>query len=320
MKGEKYCEECRCFESTLVYNFLPPTTVTQSSGCYEQRCWKDGSQIVISIKIEDNWENCYEKDKILEHPDFNGQLTCPDPIDTCQFLQVSCHPNCQGDVGICNETVCQCFDSSFTGPDCSIPIPIPTSSIITPTTSTTMKVTSIKTSTITTTTSTPLPTLISITTLTTTTISESSSTSTSTTSLTTPTPTPTSTSTTMTSIMPTTITNIPTIETPNPSPTDTLPTNSGNSDSKFLGVIYGTIFGGVFILLLISISYLFYRSIKKRKERRERGIKGGIEGGNKREEFVNENENEVSLTRRSSENQPIHPNDRSTDEIILTDI
>jgi len=82
--GEKICENCRCFMSTLV-----PTKVKNDytekarSVCYEAKCKRVKSKLILTILINDQEIICPEKGGILSVDDFDGFIECPKSRDVC---------------------------------------------------------------------------------------------------------------------------------------------------------------------------------------------------------------------------------------------
>lgn len=69
--GEEYCEDCRCFDSSLFHNSPTPNKPTQ--GCYRTFCV---NSTALKVKLGDYWYNCPNGEEIGA-VNFGGKLKCP---------------------------------------------------------------------------------------------------------------------------------------------------------------------------------------------------------------------------------------------------
>lgn len=75
--GEQYCEDCRCFRSTLAKN--SPTGLTARPLCYKTACVDSNT---LKVWVDSFWYDCPEGDDVAAI-NFGGAITCPKASLVC---------------------------------------------------------------------------------------------------------------------------------------------------------------------------------------------------------------------------------------------
>lgn len=75
--GEEFCENCRCFMSTLFKR--SPSGGTNQPICYKTAC-VDAS--TLKVHVDDWWYDC-PKGGGVAIKDYGGEISCPDPMPIC---------------------------------------------------------------------------------------------------------------------------------------------------------------------------------------------------------------------------------------------
>lgn len=97
-KGEKICEDCRCYMSSLIpentidhkktskneiYNKYMINT-KKNAICYETRCRKESDNVVLSLIIDNQEYDCPSTGGLITIKGYLGYVDCPIPDDLCK--------------------------------------------------------------------------------------------------------------------------------------------------------------------------------------------------------------------------------------------
>ncbi len=92
--GEKICEKCRCFKSSLVSENIfdkedknkikkLKNLNNKRAACYETKCRLDRNKIFLIIVVEENEIKCPRKGGVLTIEGYKGIIECPKADDVC---------------------------------------------------------------------------------------------------------------------------------------------------------------------------------------------------------------------------------------------
>lgn len=76
--GEKYCETCKCFDTSLAKN--TPTGTFPTQGCYDTYCT---STTELKVKIGAYWYACSQGSVLEDVGEYSGKLYCPNSDILC---------------------------------------------------------------------------------------------------------------------------------------------------------------------------------------------------------------------------------------------
>ena len=79
--GEKICENCRCYLSTLVPSKAPRKIDRQRAMCYETNCRLEDGKLALFVKLLGSEVKCPVKGGMINLDGFDGQIQCP-PLES----------------------------------------------------------------------------------------------------------------------------------------------------------------------------------------------------------------------------------------------